>query len=50
MAFLERLAAVMLNVQEPQSNRDLVEKIMTGFVMIGRFIDDLLSMNKPYMP
>ena len=50
LAFLERLAAVMLNVQEPQSNRDLVEKIMTGFVMTGRFIDDLLSINKLYMP
>ena len=50
LAFLERLAAVMLNAQEPQPKRDQVGKIMTGFVMTGRFIDDLLSINNPNIP
>ena len=49
---LERLAAVMLDVQAPQPKRDQVGKIMNGFLMSGRFIDDFLSINNllnPYL-
>ena len=49
LAFLERLAAVMLDVQAPQPKRDQVGKIMNGFLMSGRFIDDFLSINNPYL-
>ena len=49
LAFLERLAAVILDVQAPPAKRDQVGRIMKGFVMSGRFIDDLLSINNPYL-
>lgn len=49
LAFLERLAAVILDVQAPPAKRDQVGKIMKGFVMSGRFTDDLLSINNPYL-
>ena len=49
LAFLERLAAVILDVQAPQPKRDQVGKIMNGFLMSGRFIDDFLSINNPYL-
>ena len=49
LAFLERLAAVMLDVQAPQPKRDQVGKIMDGFFMSGRFIHDFLSINNPYL-
>ena len=49
LAFLERLAVVMLDVRAPQAKRDQVGKMMNGFLMSGRFIDDLLSINNPYL-
>ena len=49
LAFAERLAAIMLNVQAPQPKRDQIGKIMNGFLMSGRLIDDFLSINNPYL-
>ena len=49
LAFVERPAAVILDVQAPQPKRDQVGKIMNGFLMSGRFLDDFLSINNPYL-
>ena len=49
LAFLENLACIILNPATPEPKRSQVRNIMSGFLMTGRFIDDLLTINNPYI-
>ena len=48
LAFLENLAGIIRNESNTLTKRTQVEHIISSFLMTGRYIDDLLSINIPF--
>ena len=49
LAFLENLANMATNTMNPQATQAQAKQILKSFLMTGRYIDDLLSINNPYL-
>ena len=49
LAFLENLADLATNTTNPQAKQTQAKHILKSFLMTGRYIDDLLSINNPYL-
>ena len=49
LAFLENLANMATNTMNPQAKQTQAKQILKSFLMTGRYIDDLLSINNPYL-
>ena len=49
LAFLENLANLANKTVNPQAKRTQAKQILKSFLMTGRYIDDLLSINNPYL-
>ena len=49
LAFLENLANIKNNTANAPAKRQQAQHIVSGFLMTGRYIDDLLSINNPYL-
>jgi len=49
LAFLENLANLATNTMNPQAKQTQAKQILSSFLMTGRYIDDLLSINNPYL-
>ncbi len=49
LAFLENLANLTNNAMNPPAKQTQAKQILSSFLMTGRYIDDLLSINNPYL-
>ncbi len=49
LAFLENLANMAANTMNPQAEPTQAKQILKSCLMTGRYIDDLLSINNPYL-
>ena len=49
LAFLENLANLATDTTNPQAKQTQAKHILKSFLMTGRYIDDLLSINNPYL-
>ena len=49
LAFLENLAGIIRNETNTSTKQTQAKHIMSSFLMTGRCIDDLLSINNPYL-
>jgi len=49
LAFLENLANLANDSTNPEAKQTQAKHILKSFLMSGRYIDDLLSINNPYM-
>ncbi len=49
LAFLESLASLATNTMNPLAKQTQAKHILKSFLMTGRYIEDLLSINNPYL-
>ncbi|DBA89366.1 TPA: hypothetical protein ACH3X1_016227 [Trebouxia sp. C0004] len=49
LTFLENLASLTNNTLNPQAKRTQARQILLSFLMTGHYIDNLLSINNPYL-
>ncbi|DBA82067.1 TPA: hypothetical protein ACH3X2_006811 [Trebouxia sp. C0005] len=49
LAFLENLASLANNAMNPPAKQTQAKQILSSFLMTGRYIHDLLSINNPYL-
>ena len=49
LAFLENLANLATDTTNPLAKQTQAKHILKSFLMTGRYIDDLLSINNPYL-
>ena len=49
LAALENLASITNNAMNPPAKQTQAKHILSSFLMTGRYIDDLLSVNNPYL-
>ena len=49
LAFTENLASIKNNAANPPAKKAQAGHILSAFLMTGRYIDDLLSINNPYL-
>lgn len=49
LAFLENLASITNDAMNPPAKQTQAKQILSSFLMTGRYIDDLLSINNPYL-